>query len=176
MSDLVRKEKHLAYLLRHDKDYAFDEHGWREVCDLVENHDFSCEELEYIVANSSKQRFEFSENKLLIRARQGHSFPVDVQMDVVTPPEYLYHGTSVSKLPSIMEKGLLRMCRQYVHLSFDEVIAGEVGKRRKGEVLILKVAARKMWEDGHRFWLSRNGVWLTEAVPPEYLSVTSPLN
>lgn len=75
-----------------------------------------------------------------------------------------------------MEKGRLRMCRQYVHLSFDEVTAEEVGKRRKGEVTILKVAARKMREDGHCFWLSRNGVWLVAAVPPEYLSVISPLN
>lgn len=171
MKDFTHQEKRLAYLLRHDKNYAFDEHAWREVRDLVEYHGFSCEELEYIVDNSSKQRFEFSEDKLLIRARQGHSFPVDVQLDAVTPPEYLYHGTSVSKLPSIMEKGLLRMCRQYVHLSFDEVTAEEVGSRRKGEVAILKVAARKMWEDGHRFWLSRNGVWLVDTIPPMYFDI-----
>ena len=171
MSDNIHKEKRLAYLLRHDKNYAFDEHGWREVSDLVENYCFSIDELDYIVANSCKQRFEFSEDKLLIRARQGHSFPVDVQLEMVMPPDYLYHGTSVSKLPSIMEKGLLRMSRQYVHLSFDEVTAEEVGSRRKGEVAILRVAARKMWEDGHCFWLSRNGVWLVDAVPPMYLEI-----
>lgn len=171
MSDLIHKEKHLAYLLRHDKSYDFDIHGWRTVHDLVENHGYSREELEAIVAHSNKQRFEFSDDGLSIRARQGHSVAVDVELEEATPPEYLYHGTITANLPSIAEKGILRMSRQYVHLSVDEATALKVGERRKGEHVVLKVSARKMWEDGHRFWLSRNGVWLTETVPPKYLEI-----
>ena len=171
MADNINKEKRLAYLLRHDTHYAFDVHGWREVLDLVEHHGFSCEELTTIVANSNKQRFEFSEDGLFIRARQGHSIAVDVELAEATPPEYLYHGTVATNVPSIMEKGLVPMSRQHVHLSVDESTAVKVGSRRKGEVVVLKVAAHKMWENGHRFCLSRNNVWLTEAVPPKYLEI-----
>lgn len=169
MTDLIYKEKRLANLLRHDTRYAFDVHGWRAVRDLVANHGFSCEELTTIVSNSNKQRFEFSEDGLFVRARQGHSVKVDVELEQAMPPEYLYHGTLVTNVPSIMGNGILQMDRLHVHLSVDEDTAVKVGGRRKGEVAILKVAARKMWEDGHRFWLSRNGVWLTETVPQKYL-------
>ena len=99
MTDYTHQEKCLAYLLRHDKNYAFDEHGWREVRDLVECHGFSCEELEYIVANSSKQRFEFSEDKLLIRARQGHSVKVDVELEEAVPPTTTFAEPEASVLP-----------------------------------------------------------------------------
>ncbi len=171
MSENIHKEKRLAYLLRHDTHYAFDAHGWREVSDLVTNHGFSREELITIVADSNKQRFEFSEDGLFIRARQGHSIAVDVELAEAKPPEYLYHGTVATNLPSIMENGLVPMSRQHVHLSVDESTAVKVGSRRKGVVVILKVAAHKMWKDGHRFWLSRNNVWLTEEVPPKYLEI-----
>ena len=171
MLNFIHKEKRLAYLLRHDKDYAFDMHGWREVSDLVEHHGFTRDELTTIVANSNKQRFEFSEDGLLLRACQGHSIAVDVELEEATPPEYLYHGTIATNVPSIIEKGLVPMSRQHVHLSVDESTAVKVGSRRKGEVTVLKVSAHKMWEDGHHFWLSRNNVWLTEAVPPKYLEI-----
>ena len=170
MSDFIHKESSLSYLLRHDhKNYPFGIHAWREVRDLVENHGYSREELETIVANSSKHRFEFSEDRHWIRACYGHSFKVDLQLEPAEPPEYLLHGTVVSKLSSIMEKGLLPMSRYQVHLSVDMATAKKVGARRKGELVILRVAAHKMWEDGHRFWESRSGVWLTETVPPENL-------
>lgn len=171
MSDYMYKEKQLAYLLRHDTNYSFDIHGWREVDDLVRNYGFSQEELTHIVADSSKQRFEFSEDGLKIRARQGHSINVDVELKDEIPPEYLYHGTSASLVSKIMKEGLCRMSRQYVHLSADEVTAYQVGARRRCNVAILKVSARKMRENGFRFWLSRNNVWLTETVPPQYLSI-----
>lgn len=172
MSDFIHQEKHLTYLLRHDhENYPFGIHAWREVSDLVENHGYSREELEDIVANSSKQRFEFSDDGLWIRACYGHSFKVDLQLEPAEPPEYLLHGTVVSKLPSIMEKGLLPMSRNQVHLSVDMDTAMKVGARRKGEVVILRVAAHKMWEDGHRFGQARNGTWLTDTVPPKYLNV-----
>ncbi len=167
----IYRERKLAYLLRHDKQYNFDIHGWREVRDLVENHGYTQEELASIVKNSNKQRFEFSDDGLLIRARQGHSIQVDVALTEATPPEYLYHGTVVSNVASIMEKGLLPMNRLYVHLSVDESTALKVGSRRKGGAVVLKVAARRMWEAGHRFWFSRNGVWLTKTVPADYLII-----
>lgn len=170
MSEFIQKETNLAYLLRHDhKNYPFDIHAWREVRDLVENHGYTIEELETIVAHSSKQRFELSEDRLWIRARYGHGFKVDLQLEPSEPPEYLLHGTVVPKLPSIMEKGLLPMSRNQVHLSVDMDTAMKVGARRKGEVVVLRVAAHKMWEDGHYFWQARNGIWLTDAVPPKYL-------
>ena len=108
---------------------------------------------------------------MFIRARQGHSIAVDVELEEATPPEYLYHGTVAANVSSILEKGLVPMSRQHVHLSIDESIALKVGSRRKGNVVILKVAAHKMWEDGYSFWLSRNGVWLTEVVPSEFLDI-----
>lgn len=175
MADNIHKEKRLSYLLRHDTQYAFDAHGWRAVSDLIANHGFSREELITIVANNNKQRFEFSEDGQNIRARQGHSIAVDVELDESIPPEYLYHGTVATNVPSIMEKGLVPMNRQHVHLSFDETTAVKVGSRRKGNVVVLKVAAHQMWEDGHHFWQARNGIWLTEAVPPKYLETITQL-
>lgn len=171
MSYCEQREKKLAYLLRHDTGYAFEKHGWREVDDLVKNHGFSQEELACIVSNSAKQRFEFSEDGMYIRARQGHSINVDVELKTEIPPEYLYHGTSASLVSKIMKEGLCRMSRQYVHLSADERTAYQVGARRNCTVAILKVSARKMGEDGFLFWISRNNVWLTETVPPQYISI-----
>lgn len=160
----------LAYLLRHDINYTFDLHGWREVCNLVENHGVSLDELRTIVATDDKQRFEFSEDGLYIRARQGHSINVDVQLEDTEPPEYLFRGTVDTRLNSIMEHGLCPMNRQYVHLSVDIETATMVGNRRKGDVVILRISAHKMWNDGLPFYLSRNNIWLTKAVPPQYIN------
>jgi len=162
-------ERKLAYLLRHDKNYNFDPHGWREVKDLVENHGFSLEELKLIVSTNNKQRFEFSYDGHFIRARQGHSVDVDVELEEAEPPKYLFHGTIAKNVQSIMEHGLCRMSRQYVHLSADIETALKVGRRRKGVVVILKINAQAMRNDGYSFWLSRNNVWLTKSVPPKYI-------
>ena len=169
MANLIHKEKRLAYLLRHDS--SIDVHGWRKVHDIIENHGFTMDELREIVATSNKQRFEFSKDMSCIRARQGHSVKVDVELEEAVPPECLYHGTLAKNVPSIVENGILKKGRLHVHLSVDEETAMKVGGRRKGEVVILKVAARKMWEDGYCFWMSRNGVWLTETVLPKYLEI-----
>ena len=99
-SKLVQRGKRLAYLLRHDKSYHFDEHGWREVSDLVANYHYTMEELEEIVATNNKQRYEFSEDKTRIRARQGHSVDVDVELEEATPPDVLYHGTAATAVKS----------------------------------------------------------------------------
>lgn len=168
--ELIHKGKHLAFLLRHDKEYAFDRHGWREVSDLVHNHGYTKAELEEIVRTNDKQRYEFNEQHTKIRARQGHSIDVDVELQETIPPDTLYHGTATRFLSSIYDRGILSETRQYVHLSPTVDIAKKVGSRH-GTPYILGVDAKRMSQDGIKFYLSRNGVWLTKYVNPKYLFV-----
>jgi putative RNA 2'-phosphotransferase len=168
MANLIHKEKRLAYLLRHDPN--IDIHGWRAVQDLVENHGFSREELVSIVATSNKQRFEFSKDMSCIRACQGHSVKVDVELEEAVPPEYLYHGTAKGFVDSILKLGILKGKRLYVHLSSTVEMAMKVGARH-GEPVVLTINAKRMSEDGIRFLLSHNGVWLTEFVDARYITI-----
>ena len=165
---LIQRGKKLSYLLRHDKSYAFDEHGWREVSDLVGNHGFTMEELREIVATNNKQRYEFSEDMTRIRARQGHSNQVDVELEEAIPPDVLYHGTAKEFADSIMKQGILKGKRLYVHLSTTIEAATKVGARH-GEPVVLAINAKRMHEDGTKFFLSRNNVWLTEFVDAKYI-------
>ena len=167
-SNLINQGKKLSYLLRHDTSYAFDEHGWREVSDLVANHGFTLEELREIVATNNKQRYEFSEDMTRIRARQGHSIQVDVELEEAIPPDVLYHGTAKEYSDSIMKQGILKGHRLYVHLSTTFETATKVGARH-GEPVVLSIDAKRMHEDGNKFFLSRNGVWLTEFVDARYI-------
>ena len=162
------KSKELAFLLRHDKNYNFPKSGWRTVSDLVNNHGFSRKELAEIVSTDDKGRYEFSLDKKLIRARQGHSVQVDVELEIKTPPEILYHGTATRFLDSIREKGILRMSRLYVQLSSDKNTARTVGSRH-GEAIVLPINTKKMSEDGVEFRLSRNNIWLVKEVEPKYI-------
>ena len=170
---LTNKGKHLAFLLRHDKE-AFDAglidiHGWRQVSELIKSQGYSKELLDEIVSTNEKQRYEYSSDKSKIRARQGHSIPVDVELTQMTPPDILYHGTQADVFYShIQQEGLKPMQRQYVHLSADTETATKVGSRRRGELFIIKINAKRMSEDGIKFWRSNNGVWLTLSVPPSY--------
>ena len=125
-------------------------------------------QLEEVVATNDKKRFSFSADGLRIRANQGHSVEVDLKLEPREPPELLFHGTVARFLDSIRRQGLARGSRQHVHLSPDEETARRVGQRR-GRPAILVVEAGRMHRDGHPFYLSENGVWLTDAVPPEYL-------
>ena len=129
-NDIVQKGKHLAYLLRHDKEALeqgkIDEHGWRLVEELV-GLGFTREELDEIVATNNKQRYEYSADGSKIRARQGLSIAVDVDLKETTPPDVLYHGTATRFLESIYKDGLLAGGRLYVHLSADEATAINVG-------------------------------------------------
>jgi len=173
MDERKRKKtsKFLSLLLRHHPEEAgltLDEHGWAEVDLLLKNVGLRLEELEEIVAADEKQRYSFSEDRTLIRANQGHSVPVDLELEPREPPEFLYHGTVGQFLGSIRKEGLQRRSRQYVHLSLDVETAVKVGRRR-GKPVILQVAAGRMFRDGYVFFLSVNGVWLTEEVPPQYL-------
>ena len=165
---LIKQGKKLSYLLRHDKSYAFDEHGWREVSELVANHGFSLEELREIVATNNKQRYEFSEDMTRIRARQGHSINVDVELAEATPPVKLYHGTAKAFVKSIMSQGIHKGNRLYVHLSTTIDTATKVGERH-GEPAVLVIDAIRMHEDGIKFFLSHNGVWLTDFVEAKYI-------
>lgn len=168
--NIKNKSKRLAYLLRHDRKYQFDANGWREVSELTEKHGFTFEDLCVIVDANNKQRFEFSEDMQYIRARQGHSIHVDVELEECVPPPILFHGTAEHSVNSILKEGLKSQNRLYVHLSSTMGTAINVGKRH-GAPVVLKVDAQKMFKDGAKFYLSRNGVWLTDYVATEYLSL-----
>ena len=169
--------KYLSLVLRHNPAAAgvtLDPEGWVRVEDLLagagrHGHSFSRAELEEVVKQNEKQRFAFSPDAKRIRANQGHSVSVDLGFTPETPPEVLYHGTVERFLSPIMERGLDKRSRQYVHLSVDVATATRVGSRR-GEPVILRIAAASMHSDGFRFYCSANGVWLTELVPPQYIS------
>lgn len=169
-NDIIRKGKQLAFLLRHDKeafeDGRINEHGWRQVSELAKLG-YSRSILDEIVATNNKQRFEYSPDKRKIRARQGHSIPVDVELKEATPPDILYHGTATKFLESIYKNGILPGTRLYVHLSPDEETAINVGSRH-GKPFVIKIDCQKMLADDCKFFLSNNGVWLTESVNPEY--------
>ena len=146
-----------------------DEHGWVNVQELLGAlKPLSLEELEEIVRTDNKQRYSFSEDGTRIRANQGHSIPVDVELEEKEPPEILYHGTGQKYVESINAQGLIPKSRLYVHLSSDYQTAVTVGSRH-GKPHVYKVYAGKMYRAWHKFYLSKNGVWLTKSVPPEYL-------
>jgi putative RNA 2'-phosphotransferase len=131
------------------------------------------DDVQEIVRSSDKQRFALSADGLRIRANQGHSVDVELGLLPQVPPEILFHGTSVETLPAIREQGLLRMARTHVHLSADQETAKSVARRRAGPFVLLRVDAAIMHHDGHAFFCSENGVWLTLAVPPRFLHFPS---
>lgn len=168
--NLVKKGKQLSFLLRHDTEYQFDKHGYREIKDLIKNHGYTKDELIELVETNDKQRYEFNNDKTKIRARQGHSINVDVELKETTPPDVLYHGTATRFFDSIMKTGINKMSRNYVQLSTDIDTATTVGSRH-GTPIILKVDSRKMSDDGIKFYLSNNNVWLTEYVDTKYIEI-----
>jgi putative RNA 2'-phosphotransferase len=169
--NVVEKGKKLAWLLRHDKESfdkgLIDEHGWRKVDEIIKNYHYTSDLLQEIVDTNNKQRYEYNDDKTLIRARQGHSIPVDVELKETTPPDILYHGTCDKFINDILKDGLKPQTRLYVHLSKDIETATNVG-RRHGKPVILSIDSKKMYEDGIKFYLSNNGVWLTKFVDKKY--------
>ncbi len=171
-----RVSKFLSYVLRHRPDsigIELDENGWVAVDVLlaaaaVNSKAITRELLDEVVATNDKKRFAFSDDGLRIRANQGHSIAVDLALDAQIPPDKLYHGTVQKFLDTIMKDGLIKGKRHHVHLSGDIETATKVGSRR-GKPVLLEVAAKRMHRAGHSFYQSRNGVWLTDAVPPAYL-------
>lgn len=167
----------ISLILRHKPEVigiSLNEHGWADVNELLEGinrsgkYTIDMHILEEIVRTDNKQRYSFNEDKTMIRANQGHSIPVDVELEEAIPPEYLYHGTGTRSVPSIREQGLLHGKRLYVHLSKDTETAQIVGKRH-GEPHIFRVKSGEMQRQGFVFYLSKNGVWLTKHVPPQFL-------
>ena len=168
----------ISLVLRHKPDAAgiqLDEHGWANVEELISGinstgRKIDMKILEEIVASDEKGRYSFNEDKSLIRANQGHSIPVDVELREQEPPEFLYHGTAERFLENIQAEGLKPMSRLYVHLSRDKETALKVGKRH-GKLIVLKVHSGELFRNGIRFYLSENGVWLTKFVPARYLDM-----
>lgn len=168
--------RYMSLILRHKPEVigiSLDEHGWAAVDALVSgiarnNEGFNMATLEEIVKTDSKQRYSFNNDKTLIRANQGHSIPVDVELEEKEPPEFLYHGTGEKYVSSILEQGLIPKSRLYVHLSKDIETAQNVG-RRHGKEVVYKIATHGMYQDGYKFYLSVNGVWLTKKVPLSYM-------
>jgi putative RNA 2'-phosphotransferase len=168
--------KSLSYWLRHRPDAGgidIDPAGWAEVeavlgalqrAKLPDAHD----DLLRVTAESDKNRFEISSDGRLIRARQGHSIPIDLGWPVAPPPAHLFHGTVEKFLPAILAEGLRPMARHHVHLSPDEATAIAVGARR-GKPVILRIAASALHAGGAEFRVSSNGVWLVDHVPPSFI-------
>ncbi|WP_419494358.1 RNA 2'-phosphotransferase [Chryseobacterium bernardetii] len=172
-----RISKFLSLILRHQPEtigLKLDENGWADVEELRERSAkkkvyFSLEELDEVVETNNKKRFAFNEDKTKIRASQGHSINIDLALEALQPPDFLYHGTAEANISSILEKGIEKRNRQHVHLSADKETATKVGMRH-GKPIILTIRTGKMYEDGIAFFQSANGVWLTEFVDPKYIS------
>ncbi len=172
--DLLKTtSKFLSFVLRHRPDsigLTLDDNGWAEIEVLIAkasiplNHALIAE----VVASSDKKRFALSEDGLWIRANQGHSVQVDLQLASQIPPEILFHGTAEGSVAAIHRLGLLKGSRQHVHLSPDPETARRVGQRH-GRPTVLRVNSAQMHAAGHQFLLSENGVWLCDHVPPAYL-------
>ena len=178
MSDsLTGTSRFISFILRHKPEVigiTLDEHGWADVDDMIAGinqsgkYKIDRDILDEIVRTDEKQRYSYNEDHTLIRANQGHSIPVDVELEKVEPPEFLYHGTGEKFTASIDKQGLIPKSRLYVHLSPDEETAVKVG-RRHGKPVIYLVRAGNMKRDGYAFYRSVNGVWLTKEVPVKYL-------
>ena len=179
----IRTSKFLSRVLRHaphELGLTLEPGGWVLVADLLAaaataGVAITPEELAEIVQTSDKQRFAFDETLTKIRANQGHSVEVDLQLQAAEPPAELFHGTAERHRDAILRGGLLKMSRHHVHLSRDTITATKVGTRH-GKPIIFVVDAARMRADGHVFFVSTNGVWLVEHVPPQYLRLLSPEN
>ena len=167
-SNKTKDSRDLSYLLRHDKIYAFETGGWRSVENLVREQGFTFEQLCDIVSNDSKGRFEFNEDKTKIRALYGHSVQVDMAYASCTPPEILYHGTSMNADVSILDNGLISRSRNYVHLTNDNDAALETGVRH-GAPVTIRIKALEMFNAGYEFHNPKKGIWLVREVPKKFI-------
>jgi putative RNA 2'-phosphotransferase len=151
-----------------------DDNGWVDIDELINNANkysnmqFAKSIIIEIVKINDKQRFIIDTEKNKIRANQGHSISIDLALEPQTPPDELYHGTTTRFFESIIENGIKPMSRQYVHLSRTIKIAEAVGKRH-GKPVILKIDAKAMYDNGYKFYISENKVWLVDYVPKEYI-------
>ncbi len=173
---IVQTSKFLSQILRHRPGkigLSLDANGWADVAELLEKSaakgiSIDRETLQIVVDTNDKKRFVFSDDGHRIRASQGHSIDIDLDLKPQRPPVILYHGTAETSLKSIRRDGLLPMRRQHVHLSKDVETAQKVGGRH-GKAVVLTIQSGEMAAQKHRFYQSDNGVWLTEAVPAEFI-------
>jgi putative RNA 2'-phosphotransferase len=172
MKDKTQISKFLSLILRHkphEANIMLDENGWTNVAILLKNVKITKAELDSIVDTNDKKRFAYNKDQTMIRASQGHSVNVDLNIEPIKPPEFLYHGTTIQNITSIFKTGLEKRKRQHVHLSENFDTAINVGSRYgKPEVLVVK--ALEMFNNGFSFYKSENNVWLTNSVPFEYLT------
>jgi putative RNA 2'-phosphotransferase len=172
----IATSKFLSYVLRHQPEaigLVLDAEGWADVevlleCARLAGQVFSRHDLEQVVAGNDKQRFVLSPDGRRIRANQGHSVEVELQLPTIEPPAELFHGTALRFAVAIRAEGLKPGSRRHVHLSANEDTARAVGQRH-GKPLVFRVASGAMARAGFDFFRSENGVWLTARVPPEYL-------
>lgn len=175
--DTTKLSKFLSFVLRHKPEavgLTLDSQGWVSISELLARSnaagtELDLEDLLHVVETSDKKRFSISADGLCIRAAQGHSVTVELGLSPQEPPALLYHGTATRFVESILAEGLKPKDRQQVHLSIDETTAQRVGQRH-GEPVILKVDAFPMHANGFKFFLADNGVWLTDFVPPVFLT------
>lgn len=175
--ELVRFSKLFSYVLRHHPEklrLTLEKGGWVDVDLFLSRINFerklelSKKDLEEVVIKNDKKRFTIKNNK--IRSNQGHSILIEIDFEEKEPPQFLYHGTVKRFVDKILDEGLKRMGRHHVHLSIDIETATKVGMRR-GKPLILKIKSGEMHKDGFKFYLSENGVWLTNNVSSKYLNI-----
>jgi putative RNA 2'-phosphotransferase len=175
---LAKTSKFLSLVLRHDPGrigIVLDRAGWTNLEALIaacaaHGVALSRDEIVQVVASSDKQRFALSPDGVMIRANQGHSVTVELGLPAATPPSRLYHGTVADVLDSIEAEGLTKRSRHHVHLSAHPGTASQVGARR-GQPVVLTIRADAMVAAGHQFFLSDNGVWLTDEVPPKFVEI-----
>ena len=173
----------ISLILRHKPEtigIALDKHGWANVKELIKGinntgRKIDMETLEEIVRTDNKGRYSFNANKTLIRANQGHSVHVDVEPKEVTPIDTLYHGTATRFLDGIKQQGIKAMSRLYVHVCEDLETAIKVGNRH-GKCAVLVIDAKRMFDDGVKFYLSENGVWLTKHIDWKYVKEVKHIN
>jgi putative RNA 2'-phosphotransferase len=176
---LIRLSKTISHALRHkpgDYGLVLDTEGWVAVDDLLAalrrrlgpRRTLNLAQIEIIMAESEKQRFEIRDGKM--RAFYGHSTATKIEREAVAPPSILYHGTTQEAAQAILREGLRSMKRQYVHLSTDEGTARRVGLRRTGQPVILRIAALEAHQQGIKFYLGNEDIWLADPIPPAFIS------
>jgi putative RNA 2'-phosphotransferase len=173
----MRISKFISLVLRHKPEeigLTLDQYGYMNTSDLIKGinekgYKATISDIERILEEDDKQRYSFNNDKTKIKANQGHSITVNLELQAIEPPKVLYHGTATRFSESIFKEGIKKQKRQYVHLSADIETATKVGKRH-GELVVFKVNSQQMYEDGCKFYLSENKVWLTDYVPIKYFS------
>jgi putative RNA 2'-phosphotransferase len=169
---LKRISRRMSKILRHDTEgLSYTKDGWIKVSDLLSHLSITKTDLDWIVENNDKKRFTYDKHQLRIRASQGHTLDVSLEMKKITDVDVLYHGTSQEIKHLILKEGLKPMSRTHVHMSKDIETATKVGSRKSSKIIILHIDSKSMIEDGKDIFISENGVYLTDYVEPKYIKI-----